>query len=262
MVIIGLVGRISCGKEVISSYIEKNWQFISKKITSYNSEEILELLQHEEETKDNNQNIETKDITDNKVDIANINKNSEGLEKISEKNQEIEKDQILKNNEIIEKNIIQENKEDPSKSKRIQEIEEIQERKEIKDIKDPQSLKENKEKNNVTSIEFSKNILLEESNSDFKNIIFPQDCKKKSLDECKLSLIDYKTNQIIFPIISMEQVIFMRKRNYFHLVYVDTPILMRFKFFQRKYKKKLSLEEFIKLDDLVTTKKYKKFLIC
>lgn len=269
MVIIGLVGRISCGKELISGYIQEHWQFISKRITSYNIEEILDYLQHKDENKNNIQNLEAKNIKNNKDNIKNINEEDANLEK----NQKIQnKNQILdSNNNMIEKQIIKENKEETLPIEETNQLLEKLEAMEIKSIiHDPQNifdsenLKENQkssEKNNkIALIQLSTknlNLELEESKPDFKNMIFSKNWKKKSLDECKLSLVEYKSNQIIFPILSMEQVIFMRKRNYFHLVYVDTPILMRFSFFQKKYKKKFSLEQFIELDDLVTKKKKK-----
>ena len=60
-------------------------------------------------------------------------------------------------------------------------------------------------------------------------------------------------------ILYVKIIILFRKRNYFHLVYLDTPLKLRYTNFIMKYQENLSLENFIELDDFV--KKIKLFII-
>ena len=54
---------------------------------------------------------------------------------------------------------------------------------------------------------------------------------------------------IVYPIETEEQIQKLSKRSYFHLVYIDAPLIMRFRRYKVKYEKALSYEEFVHLDD-------------
>lgn len=167
MVLIGIVGRMCSGKEEISLYIEKHWNFKKEKLSFIDFEEFFNLMENNK-----------------KENIKKSDTNNENLE-------------------IIQKNNLNSNK------------------------------------------EF---VQIFESN------------KKVAYKKCQEVLLDFKQDQIVYPITSMEQIKFLRKRNYFHLVHIDSPILQRFNRFIKKYKSlylKIDLVRFLALDDFVSTKKLK-----
>jgi hypothetical protein len=112
MVIIGLVGRISCGKEEISRYLEQKWQFVPQKINSFNLEKLIAFLQKKKASEANNNATA---ILDNEspaiLDFeSQLNSNSNNINNHNDlkidKEKEIKLDPKKKYQKIEEKEII------------------------------------------------------------------------------------------------------------------------------------------------------------
>jgi len=94
--------------------------------------------------------------------------------------------------------------------------------------------------------------ILEENKEEIKeNQIFSNE---NGIKEYNLEEIAEMWNEdiVIGPLYSLEKVKTLRKKPYFHLVFIESAVLHRFANFQRKYTRNIDILQFLKLEEQIS----------